>query len=169
MNWNDENINEVQFISFNVAEEEYGVSVLEVEEIIRLPYITKLPKTPDFIKGVINLRGSVIPVVDMRERFDLEKKEYSFLTRAIIVNVQDKSIGMIVDRVNKVYRLANDNIDLSSDLSSQISSEFIKGIGKLDERIIIFIDIDKLFSDREIQHLETANRSTEQQVEAATA
>jgi purine-binding chemotaxis protein CheW len=113
-----------QLISFVVGGEDYGIDIQRVKEVIRIREITKLPKCPVFVKGVINLRGDVIPIIDLREKFGLPHEEYTDMTRVIVVEVDEKSIGMVVDSVSHVIRLSEDEIEPPPPLIGGLSSEF---------------------------------------------
>ncbi len=141
--------NVVQMVSFMLEDIEYGIDILQVHEIIRIPEITRLPNTPSYIKGVINLRGSVVPVVDMRERFGLPQGTQTDQTRIIVIESGDKLIGLWVDSVYQVVRLPLANIDPPSELIEGISEEFIKGVGRLRNRLIIILNFESLLFARE--------------------
>lgn len=143
----------IQLVSFTVGKEEYGVHIEDVQEIVRMPEITHLPQTPDFIKGVINLRGNIIPVIDMRERFNMEAKEYTYVTRVIVIKLEKKLVGMIVDTVSQVLVLNEDDIDEAPDIIHGISKEFIEGIGKVNDQLIIILDITKVLTAEEIKKI----------------
>jgi purine-binding chemotaxis protein CheW len=138
-----------QIISFVVGRENFGVLIQEVKEVIRIREITRLPKAPDFVKGVINLRGDVIPVIDLREKFSMEVEDYTDMTRVIVVEVDGKSIGMVVDSVSHVLRLSRDQIDPAPPLVGGLAGEYIKGVGKLDEKLIILLNIERILSQEE--------------------
>ncbi|MFW6180229.1 MAG: chemotaxis protein CheW [Spirochaetota bacterium] len=138
-----------QIISFVVGRENFGVLIREVKEVIRIREITRLPKAPDFVKGVINLRGDVIPVIDLREKFSMEVEDYTDMTRVIVVEVDGKSIGMVVDSVSHVLRLSRDQIDPAPPLVGGLAGEYIKGVGKLDEKLIILLNIERILSHEE--------------------
>ena len=135
-----------QLISFMVGKEEYGLEILNVKEVIRIREITKIPKAPVFVKGIINLRGDVIPIIDLREKFGLETKEYTTMTRVIIVEVDGKSIGMVVDSVSQVIRIEKDQVEPPPSLIGGISAEYLRGVGKLGERLIIMLNIDRILT-----------------------
>lgn len=138
----------MQFVSFLLEEVEFGINILSVHEILRMPEITRLPNTPDFIKGVINLRGNVIPIVDVRIRFDFPSGQITDLTRVIVVETGEKLVGLLVDNVYQVVRLPEGNIDPPSDLIEGVSEEFITGIGRMRDRLIVILNLDNiLFSD----------------------
>lgn len=143
--------NVVQMVSFMLEDIEYGIDILQVHEIIRIPEVTRLPNTPSYIKGVINLRGSVVPVVDMRERFGLPQGTQTDQTRIIVIETGDKLIGLWVDSVYQVVRLPLANIDPPSELIEGISEEFIKGVGRLRNRLVIILNFESLLFARETQ------------------
>lgn len=135
---------EVQLVVFKLDEEEYGVDILQVKEIIKLLGITRVPKAPWFVEGVINLRGSVIPVIDLRKRFNLSTIGAGDDCRIIVVIVDDLTVGIIVDSVNEVLRLNDINIETPPEMVGDIDGSYIKGIGKVEERLITLLDLDKL-------------------------
>lgn len=145
----------VQLVSFMLADEEYGVEVLKVREIIRMPTITKMPNVPQHIEGIINLRGKVIPIISMRRRFNLMNDENSSHTRIIIMDVAGSLTGFIVDSVSEVIRIHSSEIQPppSMVLSSGIGQEFITGVFNHAERLLIIMDIDRMFSDDERESL----------------
>jgi purine-binding chemotaxis protein CheW len=144
----------VQLVSFLLDDMEYGIDILKVHEIIRMPEITRLPNTPDFIKGVINLRGSVIPVVDVRERFGFSRVEGTDLTRIIVIEIGEKLVGLLVDNVYQVVRLPLSHIEPPSELIEGISEDFIEGIGRLRDRLIIILKLDSMLFSRAEQEEE---------------
>lgn len=133
-----------QLVSFMIDDVEYGINILAVHEILRFPELTRLPNTPKFIKGVINLRGNVIPVVDVRIRFGYPKGKITELTRIIVIETNDKLVGLLVDNVYQVVRLPNADIDPPSELVEGVSEEFIKGIGRLQNRLIIILNLSNI-------------------------
>jgi len=141
----------VQLVSFMLDEVEYAVDILCVHEILRFPDITRLPNTPDFIKGVINLRGNVIPVVDVRIRFGFPLGELTDLTRIIVIETNGKQVGLLVDNVHQVVRIPVLNIDPPSELITGVSEEFISGIGRLKDRLIVLLNMSNIIflEDRE--------------------
>lgn len=134
----------VQLVSFMLDDVEYGVDILSVHEILRFPELTRLPNTPPFIKGVINLRGNVIPVVDMRIRFGFAEGAITDLTRIIVVETGGKQVGILVDNVYQVVRLPVSSIDPPSDLITGISEDFISGIGRLRDRLIVLLNMTQI-------------------------
>lgn len=139
----------IQLVSFKLADEEFGVDILQVQEINRLVEITKVPKTPDFVEGVINLRGKVIPVVDLRKRFELEKNDSNADTRIIVVDIDNSIMGMIVDEVSEVLRLSVSTIEPAPDITTSIEADYISGVAKIDDRLLILLDLSKAFSPAE--------------------
>ena len=140
----DENINVVQLVNFTLDDVEYGVDILNVHEIQKVHQIAHLPNSPDFIKGILNLRGDVIPVVDLRLRFGLKAAERTELSRIIIIDTNGKKIGLFVDNVRKVIRIPEANVSPPSDLLTDLSEEFIQGIGRLHDRLIIILNITSI-------------------------
>ncbi len=138
-----------QLISFAVGEEDYGVEIQKVKEVIRKKEITRLPKTPAFMRGVINLRGDVIPIIDLREKFGLEQEEYTEMTRVIVVEVDEKSIGMVVDSVSHVIRLSQDEIEPPPPLVGGLSIDYLRGVGKLGDKLIVLLKIDQILTEQE--------------------
>ena len=131
----------VQLVSFMIDETEYAIDILVVNEILRYPEITRLPNVPKFIRGVINLRGNVIPVVDVRTRFGFPKGTITDLTRIIVIDTGGKQIGLLVDNVYQVVRIPTSNIDPPSEIITGVSEEFISGIGRFNDRLIIMLKI----------------------------
>ncbi len=145
---NDDEI--IQLVSFRLGEEEYGIDILHVQEINRIMEITHVPKCAYFVEGVVNLRGKVIPVLDLRKRFGLPVKENDKETRIIVVEIAGKTIGLIVDSVDEVLRLPVSTIDPTPPMvSTSIDAQCINGVGKLEDRLIIIIDIEKFLTEEE--------------------
>ena len=127
---------EIQVVAFKLRKEEYGFSILNVQEIKGLTDITRVPFAPDFIKGVINLRGSVLPVIDLKKRLGLQQEPYTDSTRIVIV--------MIVDAVTEVLTIGADHVDATKSISDNENGRFINGIGKIDDRLIIMLNLDEI-------------------------
>ncbi|MFZ5942569.1 MAG: chemotaxis protein CheW [Bacillota bacterium] len=138
-------MSEQQIVIFKLDKVEYGIGITQVNEIVKLQAITKIPNTPDYVEGVINLRGKVISIVDLKIRFKVAAKERNDDTRIIVVTVNDKTIGMIVDEVAEVIRINDSQIEDSASISVHISEEFIKGIAKIEDRLIILLNLEKVF------------------------
>ena len=133
-----------QYVAFNLRDEEYGVSILNVQEIRNLTDITRVPFAADFIKGVINLRGSVLPVIDLKRRIGLEDAPYTDATRIIIMKIGEFSIGMIVDAVTEVLTISGRDINAAKDVSDNTSNRFVSSIGNIDARLIIMLNLDEI-------------------------
>jgi len=145
----------LQLVSFFIGNEEFGVDILYVQEINRMSQVTKVPNAPEFVNGVINLRGRVIPVIDLRLKFGMPKKEHDKNTRIIVMEVSGKTVGFIVDSVNEVLRISKNVTEPAPELALGINSEYIKAVGKLDDRLLILIDLEKILSKNESIQLET--------------
>ncbi|WP_153726602.1 chemotaxis protein CheW [Heliorestis convoluta] len=137
---------ESQLVAFMLDGEEYAVNIHYVQEINRLLTITRVPKAPFYVEGVINLRGNVVPVIDLRKRFSLPPRETTDRTRIIIVKVKDITVGVIVDGVSEVISLPNDNIEPPPGLQSSLDQDYIYGVGKIEERLLILINIEKILA-----------------------
>lgn len=143
-----------QLVVFHLAGETYAVDIHQVREIIRVPQITKVPRTPEFVEGVINLRGNVIPVLDLRKRFGLGEGDDTSARRIIVVEMEERTIGMVVDAVSEVLRIDETLIDPPSPYIVSVNSLYIEGIAKLDEELVILLHLDKVLSDGEKERLE---------------
>ena len=139
----------LQLVTFSIGGEEFGVDILKVQEIIRMLDITRVPKAPDFVEGVINLRGKVIPIIDLRKRFGLVSKGHDKNTRIIVIDINDMIVGYIVDSVSEVLRIPADTVEPPPPVVAGLDSEYISGVGKLDDRLLIFLDLDRLLSQEE--------------------
>jgi purine-binding chemotaxis protein CheW len=148
-----------QLISFLVGDEVYGLDILRVKEVIRIREITRLPKAPSFVRGIINLRGDVIPIIDLRDKFGLELHEYTATTRVIVVDVDEKLVGMVVDAASQVVRMPADQIDPPPPIVGGLSAEYIKGVGKLDDRLVILLNIDRILTQEEKVELKKMEKS----------
>ncbi|QQS35453.1 MAG: chemotaxis protein CheW [Ignavibacteriales bacterium] len=144
----------LELVSFNVGNEEFGVDISFVQEIIRMMQITKVPNAPEFVEGVINLRGRVIAVINLRHKLGLSKIDYDKNTRIIVVEVKGNIVGFIVDAVSEVLRIPANITEAPPELVSGIDSDFIKSVGKLEDRLLILIDLEKILSLTETAELE---------------
>lgn len=163
-----EEINETSsYLAFELDKEIFGVDVLQVREILEYTKITRIPQLPGYICGVINLRGSVVPVIDMREKFGMDKVEVTVDTCIVVVEIEIDNetsiIGALVDSVEEVFELEPKQIEPAPRMGTRLNTKFIKGMGKREERFIILLDIDKVFSTEELLALQEA---TESEVEA---
>ena len=135
---------EIQLVLFRLGREEYGISILQVQEIKRITDITRVPHTPDYIKGVINLRGSVLPVLDLKKRLNLPAQEYTEDTRIIIAKINDIAIGMIVDAVSEVMAISGENVEPPLAVVGGIATDYISGVGKLEDRLLILLNLEAI-------------------------
>ena len=143
----------LQIVTFNVNKEKFGVDILKVKEIIRMVEITKVPNTPIFVDGVINLRGKVIPIINIRRRFGMQKVENDSNTRIIISELESKTIGFIVDEVNEVLRIPKSSTEAPPEIIAGIDAKYITSIGIWNKQMIILLDLDKILSTSEQEAL----------------
>ena len=135
-----------EYLTFRLDQEEYGIDILKVQEIRGYEPPTRIAHAPEFIKGVVNLRGTIVPIVDMRLKFNCSKAEYNSFTVVIILNLHRRVVGIVVDSVSDVMELAADNVRSAPDIESAIDSSCIVGLGSVAERMLILLDIEKLMS-----------------------
>jgi purine-binding chemotaxis protein CheW len=140
----------LEFLAFRLSEEEYGIDIHKVQELRGYDAVTKIANASDFIKGVVNLRGVIVPIVDMRIKFNLGTPTYDQFTVVIILNIGSRVIGMVVDSVSDVINLSREQIKPAPEMGSVVQTEHLTGIGTVDERMIILVDIDKLMSSDEM-------------------
>lgn len=144
----------LQLVIFQLGGEEFGVEIVKVQEIIRMPDITHIPQSPDFVEGVINLRGKIIVVINLDKRFNLNLKEVDENSRIIVVEIENNVVGMIVDSVNEVLRIPKSSVEPAPDLVlSQISRDYLKGVGKVDDRLLILLDLAKVLTIEEMNEI----------------
>ncbi len=143
----------LQLVGFQLDDEEYGIDILKVQEINRITEITKIPQSPDFVEGVINLRGNVIPIIDLRKRFNMPHKEYDKQTRIVVGEIGDRTVGFIVDAVSEVIRLPENTIEPPPNITSDDRTDYILGVGKLEDRLLMLLDIEKILSGSEKEKL----------------
>jgi len=138
----------LQLVSFHVGDEEFGLDILRVQEIIRIQALTRVPSSPGFVEGVINLRGKVIPVIALRKRLGLQKLDHDKQTRIVVTEAKGAVLGFIVDSVSSVLRIPADTVEPPPRLG-KVEREYVSGVGKLDDRLLILLDVDRLMSDSE--------------------
>ena len=143
----------LQLVTFSIGEEEFGVDILKVQEIIRTMEITKVPRAQDFVEGVINLRGKVIPIIDLRRRFGLDSKAHDKHTRIIVIEINNMIVGFVVDSVSEVLRIPAGTVEPPPPVVAGLESEYISGVGKLQDRLLILLDLDKLLSSEDLENL----------------
>jgi purine-binding chemotaxis protein CheW len=140
-----------EFLTFTLGSEEYGMDILKVQEIRGYDAVTTIANTPEFIKGVINLRGTIVPIVDLRIKFHLGTVEYNQLTVVIILNLGHRVVGIVVDSVSDVLALTPEQIRPAPDLSAGLDTRYLMGLGTVGERMLILVDIEKLMSSHEME------------------
>lgn len=138
----------VQLVSFHIGEEEFAVDILNIQGINRMIEITKVPNAPEYVEGIINLRGKVIPIIDLRKRLGMLPKEYDKHTRFIVVEIETKVIGFVVDSVNEVLRINRSICEPPPAAVAGVDSDFITSVGKLDDRLLILLDLEKILSEK---------------------
>ncbi len=146
---------EVKVIIFRLVDEEYGVEVQQVKSIEKLEHITRVPRTPEFVKGVINLRGVVTPIIDLRSRFQLAETECTEATRVIIVAVDELEVGLIVDSANDVVDIPVNAIEPPPAVVGGVEATYLRGVAKLEKRLLILLNLDKVLSTEEIKQLDS--------------
>jgi purine-binding chemotaxis protein CheW len=146
-----------EYLTFTLGKEEYGIEILKVQEIRGYEAVTRIANAPEFIKGVVNLRGIIVPIVDMRIKFKLGEAEYNQFTVVIILNVAGRVVGMVVDSVSDVIQLTGEQIRPAPDFSSStFDTRYITGLGTIDERMLILVDIEKLMSGADMALMQQA-------------
>jgi purine-binding chemotaxis protein CheW len=138
----------IQLVGFRLDNEDYAIAITKIQEIILMKPITRIPQVPDFIEGLINLRGSVIPIVNLRKRFGLLPREVDEETRTIVVNIHDKTVGCIVDAVTQVMRINREQIQPPPLSVLAVSHQYIAGLARLEDRLLIILDIERLFDEQ---------------------
>jgi len=144
----------VKAVVFQLKDEEYGVDVQQVLSIERMQPITRVPKTPPFVKGVINLRGIVTPIIDLRERFSIETSDYSDSTRIVIVSYDGMDVGLIVDSANDVIDIPEDAIEPPPEVVGQVDVDYLHGVAKLEDRLLILLNLNKVLTVEELKEIE---------------
>ncbi len=144
-----------EYLTFVLGSEEYGIEILKVQEIRGYDAVTKIANTPDFIKGVINLRGTIAPIVDLRVRFNLGNVEYNEFTVVIILNLSGRIMGIVVDGVSDVIALSAGQIRAVPDLVATIDTKYLVGLGTVENRMLILVDIERLMTSQEMALIET--------------
>ncbi|CAD5246609.1 MULTISPECIES: chemotaxis protein CheW [Halomonadaceae] len=146
-----------EFLVFSLGDEEYAIDILKVQEIRGYENVTRIANAPEFIKGVTNLRGVIVPIVDLRIKFHFDKVEYGGQTVVIVVNVADRVVGIVVDGVSDVMTLTPDQIKPAPEFGVTLSSDFLSGLGSLDDRMLVLVDIDKLLTSDEMALVESTS------------
>ena len=145
----------LEALAFKLGNEEYGIKILKVQEIRGYESVTRIASAPEHVKGVVNQRGTIVPIVDMRIKFNLGEPTYNQFTVVIILNIQDRVVGMVVDSVSDVISLTADQIKPAPDMGGALNTDYLVGLGTVDERMIILVDIDRLMSSEEMGVIES--------------
>ena len=150
-----------EFLSFRLGTEEYGIDILKVQEIRGYDAVTRIANTPEFLKGVINLRGTIVPIIDLRIKFGLGNPVYDEFTVVIILNVASRIVGVVVDSVSDVLTLTDEQMRPAPEFSAALDTQYVTGLGAIDDRMLILVDIEKLIGSRDMglvdeEHLEAA-------------
>jgi len=149
---------EIRLAIFTLGEEEYAIDIMRVVEILKPQKVTRLPKTPDFVEGVINLRGMIIPIIDLRKRFSIKSSLPSKKERILLIRVGEEVVGLVVDGVKEVLSLEKGDIVSPPSMVKGIQTEYLEGVGKTGERLIIILNIDRILSTEERILLETIKK-----------
>ena len=148
-----------QYLTFILAGEEYGVDILRVQEIKGWDSVTQIPNTPKYVRGVINIRGTIVPIIDMRIRFDIEQLAYGPTTVVIVLRVQgetgDRIMGVVVDGVSDVYNMSDEDIKEAPDFGSAVDTKFVKGLATVNEKMVIILDIDHMLNSQELNEVDS--------------
>lgn len=151
--------NAVQYLSFTLGKEEYGVDILRVQEIRSWEPVSRIPNVPYYEKGVVNLRGSIVPIIDLRERFKLKNANYTLLTVVVVLQTNDdkrtRTMGVVVDSVSDVITVDKSKIQNAPDFGAKVSNEFISGLVSVNERMVMLLDVDKLLKLEELEQNES--------------
>ena len=154
---------EGKYLTFTLADEKYGIGILKIKEIIGMMPITTVPQTPEFVKGVINLRGKVIPIVDLRSRFNIQEIDYTDRTCIVVVEIENSKgmvmIGIVVDAVSEVLNIKTEDIEETPAFGTRLNTDYIHGMAKMEGSVKILLDIDKVLSSQEIAKLEKQTKS----------
>lgn len=142
-----------KYLTFSIGKEDYGIEIRYVTEIIGIQMVTEVPELPDYVRGIINLRGKIIPVIDIRLRFKKEFKEYNDRTCIIVIDIFEVSIGLIVDSVSEVLNIDESNVVLPPDMKTGFNNRYVKGIGKVGSEVKLLLDCEKLLGKAEIENI----------------
>ncbi|RKL69015.1 chemotaxis protein CheW [Salipaludibacillus neizhouensis] len=152
-------LQDMKVIVFQLKDEEYGVEVDQVRSIERVEHITRVPSTPDFVEGVINLRGVVTPIIDLRKRFEIEAIDHTDTTRVIIVTVGNMDVGLVVDAANDVIDISRESVEPPPEVVGSLEAEYIQGVAKLEKRLLILLNLDKVLNRTEREQMKDIERS----------
>lgn len=148
-------MSEKQYVIFKLGDEKYGVDIMKVKEISEFKTSTKVPNAPYFIDGIINLRGEIIPIVNLKKRFNIKNNDsVNSDTRIIVININSRNIGFVVDEASEVLRINDDDIEPAPEIITGVDRQYINGVGKLENTIVILLDLEKILTDEEKEKLE---------------
>jgi len=145
-----ETADSTQYLTFKLHQEEYGVEILKVQEIKGFTQVTPVPNTPAYVRGVINLRGTVVPVLDLRARFRMESADYNQFTVIIVVNLHDRIVGLVVDAVSDVLNFRHEDVEPTPDFGVGVDTSFITGLAKVEDRLVLLLNLECLVTDAEV-------------------
>ncbi len=148
----------IQVVSFRLATEEYGVDIAQVQEIIRMVEITHVPRAPRFMEGVINLRGQLIPIIDLRTRFGMKRLDATKSTRIVVTEIGSKRVGIVVDSVSEVLNIPIENVEDAPEMIAGVGTEYIQGVGKVGDRLIIMLDLTMVITGEDKRDLENLDQ-----------
>jgi purine-binding chemotaxis protein CheW len=148
----------LQLVSFNIGGEEFGVDILQVQEIIRMLEVTRVPNAPEYVDGVINLRGRVIPIIDLRRRFGMPRKDHDKNTRIVVVELVGQVVGFVVDAVSEVLRIPRSVTEPPPSFVGGVREEYITAVGKLEDRLLILLDLEKVLVENEKKEVASIKR-----------
>lgn len=148
-------MSEKQYVIFKLGKEEYGIDIMNVREIVQYQESVKIPNSPAFIEGIINYRGKVIPIICLKKKFGMASSVNDANTRIIVINLNDKQIGFLVDEASQTVRIDDSNIDPTPEVISGIERKYITGVGKIDNRLVILIDLEKVLTDDDKEKIES--------------
>jgi len=151
----EEKKKEYQLVVFKIGDEEFGVDIAQVREIVRLIEITYMPKAPEFIEGVVNLRGQIVAIIDLAKRLGIPSRPRGDATRIIVIEIKENTVGMIVDSVSEVLRLSSEDVEeVPGLIETEVPEHYIRGVGKLPERLLVLLDLSRVLTHEEIRHVE---------------
>ena len=146
-------MSEQQYVVFKLAHEDYAINIMNVTEIIPFEEAVKLPNVPDFVEGVINYRGSVIPIICLQKKFSISLGKVDHNTRIIIINMEGKQVGFIVDEASQTMKIDDVQIDVTQNISSNIDMKYINGVAKIDDRLVILVDLERVLTEEEKEEI----------------
>lgn len=147
-------MSEEQYVVFKLGNEEYAINIMNVTEISPYEEIAKIPNVPNFVEGIINYRGHVIPIICLRKRFGINADKIDNNTRIIVISLEDKQVGFIVDEASQTIKIDDEQIDPASSISASVDMKYINGVGKVDNRLIIIIDLEKVLTEEEREEIQ---------------